>query len=277
MTTQGTKYECLQLALKINQEQRFDGFSAICIEGKQRLGKSSYGSQCLAEANGKWTFKPKLIRCDEPDYEAVKPWMVFPPKEFLNLVLNVETGTKEKAAFWDDAGFWLFALDWYEPFVKAVSRYVQLAGRQFAFLILTTPNKRLISGKVLEALPDLYVCKVVRSGKDTYYRRPRVAKVYEKWDYPDGKKGGVKTRWRDKFNAMLPDEFFKWYKPRSDHYMDIGIKILQSEVRKLGSKMDTKDKAEVMETVHTAVGDPSRLTEIHEVLKNLESTPIPTP
>lgn len=263
------------MALKINQEQRFDGFSAICIEGKQRIGKSSYASQSLAESFGEWTIRPNLFKCEEPDYEAVKPWMVFPPKEFLGLVLSVEAGQKEKAAFWDDAGFWLFALDWYEPFVKAVSRYIQLAGRQFAFLILTTPNKKLISGKVLEALPDMYVCKIIRTGADTYYRRPRMAKVYERWDYPDGKKGGVKTRWRDRFNAMLPDKFFSWYKPKSDHYTDIGIKILQSEVRKLSAKMDSKDKGEIMEVVHEVAGDPERLTEINEVLDNLEATPIP--
>lgn len=275
MSSRKIQYDCLQLAWRINHEQKFDGFGAICIEGKQRIGKSSYSSQSLAEAQGEWSFHGRTIKCEEANFDEVKPWMVFPPKEFLALVLDIPIGVKEKAAIWDDAGFWLFALDWYEPFVKAVSRYMQLCGRQFGFLILTTPSKKLISGKVLEALPDLYVCKIVRRGKDTVVRRPRLAKVYERWDYPDGKKGGVKTRWRDRFDAMLPDSFFKWYKPKSDKYMNIGLEILKKEVMVLRARMDKREKGDFMEKVHTVAGDPELIKEFGEVLGNLESEPIP--
>jgi len=260
-----------KLAWRINDEYLFDGFAGIVVEGRQRVGKSSYVSQALASAFGEWEYKPE-IRCVQPNFEAVKPWMVFPPKEFLELVLNQTK--KEKAVIWDDAGFWLFALDWYEPFVKSVSRYIQLAGRQFAFLILTTPNKNLISSKVLAALPSMYVCKVVRNrayGRDSYKFRPRIAKVYEKWDYPDGKKGGVKTRWKDNFNCILDDSFYEWYKPKSEHYMDIGLEILRREVNKITKKMDRKDEEEKMEKVFQVTGNPEKLNELDEVIKNLET------
>ena len=72
---------------------------------------------------------------------------MFKPEEFLDKVLEVDE--KEKALIWDDAGYWLFSLDWYEPFVKAVSRWMQVAGTQFACIILTTPKRSLISSKVL--------------------------------------------------------------------------------------------------------------------------------
>ena len=265
--------DCIELAWKINDTYLFDSFFGMAVEGKQRIGKSSYVSQSLAEACGEWDHRFKLddgrtvSKCVDPDYDEVKKWMVFPPKEFLELVLHVDK--KERAVIWDDAGFWLFALDWYEPFVKSVSRYIQLAGRQFGVLILTTPNKRLISGKVLEALPDMYVSKIVRTGDDDVNYRPRMAKVYERWDYPDGKKGGVKTRWKDRFNAMLPDPFFKWYKPKSDHYMDIGLQLLKKEVGKITKKRDKKEAEDYMENVHQVVGEPERIKEVNELIANL--------
>lgn len=267
--------DCLELAWKINDAYLFDGFFGIAVEGKQRVGKSSYVSQCLAEACGKWDHKyvmpdgRKVSRCVTPDYDEVKKWMVFPPKEFLDLVLHVDK--KERAVIWDDAGFWLFALDWYQPFVKSVSRYIQLAGRQFGVLILTTPNKKLISNKVLEALPDMYVCKVVKRGSDDVDYRPRLAKVYERWDYPDGKKGGVKTRFKDEFNAILPDDYWSWYQPKSQHYMDIGLQLLKREVQKITKKTDKTEEAAAMETVHEVVGDSDRLKEVNELIDNLES------
>ena len=266
---------CLELAWKINDTYLFDSFFGIVVEGKQRVGKSSYVSQCLAEAAGKWDHNYRLqdgtiiSKAVTPNYEEVKKWMVFPPKEFLDLVLHVRR--KQRAVIWDDAGFWLFALDWYEPFVKSVSRYIQLAGRQFGVLILTTPNKKLISNKVLEALPDMYVCKVVKAGSDDVRYRPRLAKVYERWDYPDGRKGGVKTRWKDRFNAILPDPFFEWYLPKSQKYMDIGLQLLKKEVRKITKKTEPKDEEEYMEKVHQVAGDPDRFKEVNELITNLEN------
>jgi len=114
---------------------------------------------------------------------------VFKPEEFLNLILTVNE--KQQAVVWDDAGYWLFALDWYEEFVKAESRFMQLAGTLFGAIILTTPNQTLISSKVMASLPNYYVCNVTKTSSNSYTLRPRIAKVYESWNYPDGKKGGV--------------------------------------------------------------------------------------
>jgi len=42
----------LILGQKINAEYQTDGFFDLVVQGKQRIGKSSYVSQCLAEAQG---------------------------------------------------------------------------------------------------------------------------------------------------------------------------------------------------------------------------------
>lgn len=265
------KIDSLRLGWKIKDTYIFDGFFGMITEGKQRVGKSSYNMQSMAYAFGQWDYEERVdgythAFCVKPDFERVKEWVVFPPRDFLNLILSIPIGTKEMCVYWSDAGFWLFVLDWYEPFVKSVAKYIQLCGRQFGSVLFSTPSKRLISGKVLESMPDIYVCKVVKASYDTQKNRPRIAKAYERWDYPDGKKGGVKNRWRDKFNAILPDDFWAWYKPISDRYLEIGRDLLKREVARLTGKEDKKEKEEKMEIVHKAVGDPERLKEINEVL-----------
>lgn len=265
----------LNTAAKINQAYYFDKFIGVTVEGVQRVGKTSYSCKSLAQASGEWIMDKSTgeLHCVKSNFEEVKKWLVFLPKEFLGLVFDY-ADEKQRAVIWDDAGFWLFALDWYEPFVKAVSRYSQLCGTQFAALILTTPDKRLISQKVLDALPRMKVCEIVEAGKDTYKHRPRIARVYEKWNWADGKRGGVKKKWIDKFNAMLPDDFYDWYFPKRKSYLEEGKKILQREVMRLDikTKGTRKEEEEIMETVHRVVGDDSRLKEVSEVLSMLEKS-----
>ena len=270
----------LILGWKINDAYVFDGFFGMVVEGRQRLGKSSYCSQGLAEAHGEWEhdFSNKTSECVKKNWEQTKKWIVFPPEEFIDITLSLGVGTKERGILWDDAGFWLFALDWYEPFVKTVARYIQLAGRQFGCLMLTSPSQKLISSKILEALPEIYVARIVKESHDSTTRLPRIAKVYERWDYPDGKKGGVRTQWMDHYNAILPEEFWQWYKPKSDHYLDEGLRILKSEAQILRLKQTKKERAakdeegSLMEKVYDVTGSPERLAEVNEVIAQLSAT-----
>ena len=119
-----------------------------------------------------WEFEPEP-RCVKPDFDSVKPWVIFKPQEFLDKVLEVDE--KQKCLIWDDAGYWVFSLDWYEPFVKAVSRWMQVAGTQFACIILMTSEQSLISSKILAALPNHHICHITktRNEKNTYYKRLR--------------------------------------------------------------------------------------------------------
>ena len=265
-----------RLSWEINDAFYKGSFFGMVVEGKQRIGKSSYCSQAMAQAFGEWTYDQQghLVTawCSKPDYEEVKKWTVFLPKDFLSTVFEIEPGERYRVLHFDDAGFWLYVLDWYEPFVKAVGRYIQLIGRKFAAFLMSTPSKKLISSKVLEAIPELYVCRIRPAGIDTYKSKPRVAKVYERWDYPDGKKGGVYLRWKDYFDAMLPDRFYNWYKPVSDRYTELGEKILRAVHRQMQMKLEKPEKEELMEDVYKAVGEPDKMKEIEEVLAMYESS-----
>jgi len=264
------KVGTLYLGWLINHSFHLDGFFGMVVEGRQRIGKSSYISQSMAEAKGDWEYHGDKADCVKADYEAIKKWIVYPPEQFLKVIMEVGVSDKQKCIHWDDAGFWLFVLDWYEPFVKTVAKYLQLAGRQFGSVFLSSPSQKMISGKVLEALPELYVCKIIKTDSDTKTYRPRMAKVFQRWSYPDGKRGGVRTKWRDRFNAILPDDFYNWYKPQSDHYLDIGLQILKREVDRVTKKLAKKEEEDFMEKVHKAAGSPERLKEVEEVIAQLE-------
>jgi len=221
--------------------------------------------RALAFANGVWEFEP-YPHCVELDFDSVKQWMIFQPKEFLDKVLEVTE--KQKCLIWDDAGYWLFSLDWYEPFVKAVSRWIQIAGTQFACIILTTPETSLISSKVLAALPNHHICHVTKAASDTYMVRDRLAKSYQKWRYPDGRQGGVRKRWTDKFNAMLPDDFFNWYNPIRKGYLGLAKDMMAKRVMELESKGTQKEKSAHMETVHKATGGIDKINEVMESINS---------
>lgn len=262
----------LRLASRIRRAYISDEFFGAIIRGKQRIGKTSYTTQSMGDALGEWEWN-KGKSYVKPNMDAVKEWTVFKPKELLDVVMK--TYDKQYGLIWDDAGYWCFALDWYDPFVKSVSKYMQVAGTQFAFLGLTTPSVRLVSSKVLASLPDHYLITVIKNTRkqESLIHRPRLAKVYETWEYPDGKKGGVWRRFHDKFNAMLPNDFYTWYKPKRDSYLTIAKDIMKKEVTRLNKQMDKREESDFMEKVHENVGSPERLKELNEVISNLQTVP----
>lgn len=273
--------DSLALSWYIRTAHKLDDFFGVIIEGVQRIGKTSFSSQVGAEVLGewdvysvkKWNMDVPAVGCVKPNYEAVKKCMVFLPREFLDRVVGLERGIKEPMLIWDDAGFWLYALDWYEPFVKAVNKYIQLAGRQFACLLFTTPSSKLISSKVLEAMPELCKAIIIKQGFDSPRKKLRQARFYQHWNYPDGTKGGVYLYWIDRFNAILPDDYYHWYKPISDSYLEQGKTLLKREVRKLDRRLGKEQKTvdDVMEQAYKVAGDPEKLREIDEILKMYES------
>jgi hypothetical protein len=76
-------------AYEINQAYYFDGFNAMVIEGLQRRGKTAFSCKAFAKAFGEWEFKPKM-HCVKPDYESVKQWLTFLPREYLDVIMDLD-------------------------------------------------------------------------------------------------------------------------------------------------------------------------------------------
>lgn len=136
---------------------------------------------------------------------------------------------------------------------------------------MTTPEQNLISSKILQSMPSLYIDNVVKAGIDSPFFRPRLGSCYEKWNYPDGSKGGVHKRWVDKFNAMLPDSFFGWYHPVSEKYTNDAIQIMNMEVKRMMKQLDKEEEKVFVEKVEESVGGESKLNEFQSVVDNLKA------
>lgn len=224
------KRQTLITAQEIMRMYEEDEFVPFIIYGGLGYGKSSYAIRVLSEVYGD---------SSGPNFEAVKERIVFLPEQFLSACQKVEDAERDKALIWDDAGFWLYSLDYYKPLVKAVTKYLSVARTHWASILFTTPVSDWIVKKAVN-MPDERLVRiskqtsVVHTDKEGEKRlyKYRNAFVYRSWRSPDGKKSGVKTIYIDKYNAMLPDDFYSWYKKKRDSYAQQGMNMIKNEIEK---------------------------------------------
>lgn len=228
-------------------------------------GKSSYCIKVEAEALGTNPGWPD----NKPDYNQVKDYLDFPPKAFVERLLRMKR--REKMIIWDDMGLWLFVLDWFNPFVKAVCKYMNVARTDWAFIFGNTPTPKMVA-KRIHNFPEIIRVKISKEGSNIKNPgKPRIATAYQVWMSPDLKKTGVRKIFQDRYNAMMPDDFFKWYKPKRDYYATIAKQMMYKEL----TKLDKRDKEEVIEDpgFKEALPEPERVKELQEVIGQLEVGP----
>jgi len=227
------------------------------------MGKSAYCIKTEAEVLGS---HPGYVD-NVPDYEMVKKFLDFPPKDFVERLLKMKR--REKMVIWDDMGLWLFALDWYNPFVKAVCKYLNVARTDWAFIFGNTPSPKMIVRKI-KNFPEVIRVKIVKEASDIKNpSKPRLATAYQVWMSADLKKTGVRKIFADRYNAIMPDDFFAWYKPKRDHYATIAKQLMYKELMQL----QKRDKEEQVETLgfNGVLPEPARVSELQEVITQLES------
>lgn len=252
----------LELAQRVNYLFRYDEFQ-LCITygGTLGIGKSSYDIQTLGEAYG----NPETQTFN---WRKVKPRIWHPPRQFCNYILKMRS--RQKVGMWDDAGLWLFALDWRDPFVISVTKYLNVARTDWGMLILNTPHPRFIV-KRIQIFPEVIYCKITKRGggtivrKDKTLRKPRIATAYRQWELPDMKKTGVKKLWVDPFNAIMPNEIYKWYKPIRDRYARIAKILMLLQLKRI----DLKQKRKWLED-QSLENDVAKVLPQEEEIKDLQ-------
>lgn len=172
------------------------------IEGELGAGKSSVAIQMLIDIYGdeKW-----------------KRYLVFKPEDFLNLINElIEKGERVPLIVWDDAGLWLYSMDWADERVKTVVKFLNVSRTVTAGLIFTTPTMDMLVGKI-PVMPGMRVATVTKQGAgkaDPNRRSFIVART-------------IKTRWgkkwvrdyiEDSFNVKLPEDVYDYYQPLRDRY-----------------------------------------------------------
>lgn len=223
----------------INHCYYHDEFQLFVVYAPLGYGKSTYAVKVLSELYDK-------------DWEKVKDYVVFPPKDFVRKCVEMnQKGQREKAIVWDDAGLWLFALQKNDVFVQAVIKYMNVARTNWGAMILTTPTPSWITYK-MRNFPQHINVKVIKASTDTNRgQRLRYAKGYRAWTAPDFKHSGVRKIFEDYYDATMPDEFYKWYKPIRDDYAKQASALMNNSLSKLLAKDEAPEKTEAIQNAYT--------------------------
>lgn len=196
----------------------------------EAVGIVSYGEW----AAGKSSFAIQVLKELYPG-EEWKKYLVFKPEHFLDLVDGLaERGERVPLIVWDDAGLWLYALDWNDPRVKSVVKFLNVLRTIMAGLILTTPAIDMIVTKIPH-IEGMRIAKTVRAEGTNHDLR--VLRAYRNTFMPWGKRY-VRMDWEDPFNVMLPNEDYNWYEPIRNRYAKEAIQLMREAWKHTKSKKD---------------------------------------
>jgi hypothetical protein len=188
-----------------NECQNFIAYGAL------GYGKTSYALQVLMEIY------------DTEDPAVLEKYFAFTPEEFLKMVRGFKK--QVPAVVWDDAGVWLYYMDYAQTMTKQLSKMMQMVRTKTASTIFTTPTPTLILGK-LRNFPQTLTLKIIKtSGNSPLSRR---ANGYRSWFLPDFKHSGVRKVYEDDFSVMLPNAVYEWYNKKRLGY----VKMLEDEIEK---------------------------------------------
>jgi hypothetical protein len=171
--------------------------------------------------------------------------MGWDPVEVVDSWLDIPEGTRIPMYQWDDAGYWLFSLNWTDPLLISVQQYMNVVGTDMNTMILTSPDPQWILSKIA-TMPGTMRVKIIKrdgGGSDADSRLySRRALGYVPWKYPDLKGGGVNKKLVDDFSCKLPDEFYKWYKPTREHYAKRAKLAMREELKRRAVKASERAK-----------------------------------
>ncbi len=199
-----------------------DDFNLVIISGPPRIGKSAYAIKVMGQVveylKGQDIFE--ITEGEKVRAPICQKYLGWDPHENVDRWLDI---FKRIPVFtWDDAGYWLFSLNWTDPLLIAVQQYMNVVGTDMNTLILTTPDPTWILSKIANMPGTLKINITKRTGgesdKDSnLFSRRAIA--YKPWKYPDGKGGGVNKVMVDEFSCKLPEPFYSdWYKPTREAY-----------------------------------------------------------
>lgn len=186
-----------------------DEFKPILIQGDHGFGKSSYANTLIAEVYS-------IFKDGVPDWDAVKKYVGYTPEEVLGTLRTIPLGERWYVFHWDDAGNWLHSLDFQDPFVKDVGKYMHVVRTDLACMIFSTISIEDITSKV-RGIRNAIVIDITKEGNS--YKQPfiRTARAYIKRKTWKGREW-KDYQWEERFNCHVPDSFYRWYKPLRDRY-----------------------------------------------------------
>ncbi len=246
---------------RIKNAYHYDESLGFIVYAPRGYGKTSWSVQVASKCIG---------TTREPDWEGLKRWLIFTPQEFCAMITKVYN--TQIVLVWDDAGYWLNRLFWYDEFVKEALRYMTLQRTQFSCIIFSTPSLSLLPNKILE-LEDILRVRVIKlfsNSKDS--SRKRLAWVKKPWYSDDQTKHGVSTAYREWFSALMPDDFYNWYQPVRKKYTVFAAQRIQEAIDRANSKAIKMKLEDVEEEIGKTLPSQELLKDMGEVTDQHEST-----
>lgn len=197
--------------------------------GPHGYGKSTYSAQCLAQLHGTW------------DPEVLKRFLVWKPEMLGDIIESVEdSGKEEMLLVCDDAGVWINALEWNDPLLARLGEYFDVIRMHFHAVMFTSP----LPMHVIKRIRGLPSCLNIRIEKvNRNLNKPRRAKGYSQYLLPDLKRTSVHPEFIDEFFAIMPEKFYRWYKPARRGFTREAWLRVRSELEKLKKKNEPQTVA----------------------------------
>lgn len=238
----------LALARWIIKAFRLDDFNLFIIHGTPRIGKSAYGIKAMGQVIdylwGEDIFTIKGSTAASIRAPFCQQYLGWDPNDCVDIWLDIEN--RIPGFIWDDAGYWLFSLNWTDRLLISIQKYMNVIGTDMNNLMLTTPDPEWILSKIA-TMPGTMRIKIIKrdggrgdSDSRVFSRR---ALGYVPWKYPDLKGGGVNKKIEDDFSCKLPEPFYsKWYKPTRETYAKVAKLEMKRELRRRRLEALERDK-----------------------------------
>ena len=199
-------------------------------------GKSAYDFKACVEV-----LKYVYHLDEKKAWEKLKEFIVFHPNHFFSKIEEIENSGYKRVPFiiWEDMGLWLNAFDFNDPFIVALTKYLNVARTHLGAIVGSTPAPDWILKKV-RSFPSAYTIRIQKfTGHTSHTHKAtwlRDAVGFLFWVHADLKHSGVRKIWVDRFSCKMPDDFYQWYKPIRDAYEDLALELVKEQWQKLSKK-----------------------------------------
>jgi hypothetical protein len=210
-------------------------FYIFIIYAPLGFGKSAYSFKCGVEI-----LQHVYKLGEEEAWEKLKQFIVFHPSQFFQKIEQIEQAGLKRIPFiiWEDAGLWLYAMEWNNPFIEAFIKYLNVARTHLAALICSSPSPEWVIRK-LRRFPSAFTVRILKYSGDKegfVHTWQRIARGYRFWIHPDLRHTGVEKAWEDTFICKMPNKFYDWYKPIRDTYENMALNLMKEKWVELSGK-----------------------------------------
>ena len=207
----------LALAQRINQVHSRLGYLTAIVYGPQGIGKSSYCFQVMDEVF-------------DGDLKLIKKNTVFEPIELIQRIKELQdSDVVTPMILWEDAGLWLYALDWYDPVVKAAVKFFNVARTVTSCMLLNTPDLDFIVRNI-RASTGVYKGQVFATDS----KGGRMIRLSRQYRMPSGKMTWPSVKMKDSFNVHMPDYIYEWHLPLRKSYAVKARQLMEESIRSVG-------------------------------------------